>query len=482
MPDYSEQESFHTPSAVYISPEGAFVGRAAESLLEQRPEIAGNVIRFFKRSLGKKEPIWLDGKNNAWYPEAIAALVLRKLKFDAESSVADKVDGAVITVPAHFNDLQRQAVRHAAMLADMPLLSIVDEPVAAALHYGISHNQNDRIMLAYDFGGGTFDATVMTLNKGGIQVLSANGVTELGGKEVDEKIMEMLFSQFEVVTGRQIQLTGRIPFDARRAAEDIKIELSLPGHKLVARNVLLGDEYFEFVITRDEFSRTIAGLLDRTMDETLKCVRDASLSPSAIDTVLLVGGSSMLPQVEERIRKVFAGKQEILFYEPSKAVALGAAISAAQASGDAKLYDLPETMRGVSAYSVGVRTLDPRSGRLLIDTLIKKNSSLPVIVRKRYYTARADQERILLEIMQYRNGEEPTSLGQLIVGPLASPRLNYSVDVTLENREDGTVAVEAFDADTNVALKSEFSRDDNKALAKLASQRELVRSTVINAV
>jgi hypothetical protein len=131
---------------------------------------------------------------------------------------------------------------------------------------------------------------------------------------------------------------------------------------------------------------------------------------------------------------------------------------------------------------VGVRTLDPRSGRLLIDTLIKKNSSLPVIVRKRYYTARADQERILLEIMQYRNGEEPTSLGQLIVGPLASPRLNYSVDVTLENREDGTVAVEAFDADTNVALKSEFSRDDNKALAKLASQRELVRSTVINAV
>jgi molecular chaperone DnaK len=483
LPDYSEQDLFHTPSQVYIAGERVYIGRSVDMLLEQRPDLDTQVIRFFKRKLGQTEPLFIDAKGNSWYPEAISALVLRKLKLDAESASGLKLESAIFTVPAHFNDLQREAVLNAAMLADIVPLGIVDEPIAAALHYGISRAKRDRTLLAYDFGGGTFDATVLTLDEKGLYVLSKSGETNLGGRDLDEQIARMIIEQFSTALGKSFQSSPRIMIEALRVAEEVKIELCMPGRKFVKRTILLGGEAVQFVLTREEFDLAIGAFVDRTIDLTVQCVKECGLSLTSIDTVLLVGGSSLVPQVATRIRKLFGGDgQEILYHEPSKAVALGAAIYSARVGGQVTAYELPLEMRGVSGYNVGLRIVDPQSGRTSVDILMKKNSPLPSLVKKKYYTARADQSRIVLELVQYRERDQLTSLGKLIVGPLLSPRLNYPVEVTVENKEDGTVSIQAYDSETGAELSQIFSRGGPSSIGRLASQRALVRSAVISSV
>jgi molecular chaperone DnaK len=216
----------------------------------------------------------------------------------------------------------------------------------------------------------------------------------------------------------------------------------------------------------------------------MRCLRDASLRPEDVNSLLLVGGSSLVPVVEDRLRAIFNRPgQQVFYHEPSKAVAYGAALHAHQLAGESEAYNLPPELRGVSGYSVGVRTLDPVTGSTSIDTLIKKNMPLPCKVRKTYYTSRPKQERIVLDFVQFRDSRDSlVSLGQLVVGPLSSPRANYPIEVTTEYGEDGTVSVQAYDAQTGVELHHEFGRDSADGTAHLASQRALVRSTVVNNV
>lgn len=481
IPDFSEQDLFHTPSQVFISADGAVVGRAVDSLLEQTPDLEKRVLRFFKRQLGTRVPLIVDEKGRAWYPETVAALILRKLKLDAESAAGKKLKAAVITVPAHFNDPQRQAVIEAAMIADIPLLGLIEEPIAAALHYGVKHKDHDRTLLTYDFGGGTFDSTVLTLNSKGLYVLSKAGLTDVGGKEVDDRIVNMIYEQFEKALRKPMSSSALIRMQAQRLAEEIKIDLSLPGHEAVRKPILLGGEAVEVVISRAEFNLAIESLIDRTIDETLRCIRDAGFTPKSIDTVLLVGGSSLIPRVYTRIRELFSEKgQEVRHHEPSKAVALGAALYAAKLSGEGGPVGVPDELRGVAGYNLGIKLMTSAPGKVVIDTLIKKNSHIPRVVKKRYYTGRADQSRIVFEIVQYREKEDITSLGQLIVGPFTTPRLNRCVELTIEYRDDGTVSAQAFDAETGLELSQQFSRAGGDTVAKLAVQRALVRSTLIN--
>jgi molecular chaperone DnaK len=189
-----------------------------------------------------------------------------------------------------------------------------------------------------------------------------------------------------------------------------------------------------------------------------------------------------VPLVEERLRLVFNRPgQQVFHHEPSKAVAYGAAIHASQLAGEAELYHIPPELRGVTGYGVGIRTLDTSTGRVAVDTLIKKNMPLPVRVAKTYYTSRPNQERIVLDFVQFRDPREATiSLGQLVVGPLNAPRPNYPVEVTTEYKEDGTVVVQAYDAQTGVELQQAFSRSGEDGAGHLAAQRSLVRGTIIN--
>jgi molecular chaperone DnaK len=247
--------------------------------------------------------------------------------------------------------------------------------------------------------------------------------------------------------------------------------------------VLLGGQAVDIDIARHDFESAIGDLVDRTIDATLECVSDAGLRRENVHALLLVGGSSMVPAIGARLRMFFDGpEQRILYHEPSKAVAYGAALHASQLAGDASRFQLPAEFRGVTGYAVGVRTIDVRTGRPAIDTLIKQNMPIPVRVRKTYYTTRPNQERMVLELVQFRERDaaQAVSLGQLVVGPLPSPRQNYPIEVTVENREDGTIAVQAYDAQTGVELAQVFGRDATDGLAHLATQRALVRSTLIN--
>ena len=229
------------------------------------------MIRFFKRQFGSREPIFFDERGQAWLPEAIAALLLRKLVFDAESASPERVERAVITVPAHFNDPQRKAVLNAAALAKLPVLGLVEEPVAAALHYGVQIAIIDEIVLVYDFGGGTFDATALSMDASGVYVLAKTGLTELGGKEIDEKIGEMVLAQFARALARPSATGARTLLELRRVSEELKIELCLPGRKSVRRLVLLGGQAVEVEITASRFEAAIRDLVEQTRG------RDAAL-------------------------------------------------------------------------------------------------------------------------------------------------------------------------------------------------------------
>lgn len=483
LPDSANRDLVHTPSVVYVNGRSAFVGSVVDMLLEQDPTLP--VVRFFKRQFGETEPVVYDREGTPWLPEAIGALVLKKLRFDAESFTSLGISGAAVTVPAHFNDRQRKAVKAAALLADLPLLGLVDEPVAAALHYGVSHSAHERVLLVFDWGGGTFDATVLSLDARGVYVLAKTGLTDLGGKELDEAIGARVLAQFDAAHGGAFAPSAQALLELRRVSEDLKIRLCMPNVTHARQLVLLAGCAADVSVTRQDFLNDIAGYVDRAEACALECVAQAGLAPGDVHAVLLVGGSSLVPVVEQRLRRIFAAPgQQILYHEPTQAVAFGAALHASQLAGDAERFDVPPEFRGVTAYSVGVQTLDPQTGRIRIDTLIRQNMPLPAKVTKTYYSSRSDQQRIVLDLVQFRAAEDAKaiSLGQLVVGPLPTPRHNYPVDVTVEALEDGTIRVNAWDAQTGVELQQTFGRDGADGMGHLTTQRALVRSTVINSM
>jgi molecular chaperone DnaK len=338
------------------------------------------------------------------------------------------------------------------------------------------------VLLVFDWGGGTFDVTALSMDGRGVYVLAKGGLTDLGGKELDERVGAMVLAQFERALGAPLALTARSLLQLRRVSEELKIELCLPTGARVRRTVLLSGHAVEIDIAPAEFEAVIADLIDQTEAATLQCLNDAGLQPADVHVLLLVGGSSMVPAIGRRLKRLFgAAHQRVLYHEPSKAVAYGAALHAAQLGGESELFNLPPEFRGVTGYSVGVRAISAQTGRVSVDTLIKQNMPLPVRVSKTYYTTRPNQERMVLELVQFRASDtDVISLGQLVVGPLPSPRQNYPIEVTVENREDATIAVQAYDAQTGVELQQVFGRGGNDGFTHLAAQRALVRSTMIN--
>jgi molecular chaperone DnaK len=322
------------------------------------------------------------------------------------------------------------------------------------------------------------------MDKDAVYVLAKTGLTELGGKEIDEKIGEIVLAQFEKALGRPVATGARTLLELRRVSEELKIELCNPGKTRVRRLVLLGGQAVEVDITRAQFDKSIADIVEQTISETLRCVKDAGLQVGDIGRLLLVGGSSLVPLAEERLRSLFSKDgQAVHYHEPSKAVAFGAALHMTQLAGEAEAYHIPPELKGVSGYHVGVRTIDPGSGRVAVDPLIKKNMTLPVKTRKTYYTSRPNQERMVLDFVQYREtGERLIGLGRLTIGPLDAPRANYPIEVTTDYRVDGTVAVEAYDAQTGVELQQVFGGDAEGGHVNLALQKSLVDGTLINNV
>lgn len=479
LPDNQKRDVFTTPSVIHIEGDTAFIGEFLEKKLERNPGLP--LIKFFKRHFGESKPVYIDVDNTPWYPEALAALLLKKLKIDAETYTSENIEAAVITIPAHFNDKQRKAVLNAAALIDLPVLNLLEEPIAAAMHYGISNKKYDKTILVYDLGGGTFDVTLLSMDANGVYVMGKDGHTEIGGKEFDEVIGQIILEQFKEAFGTEPILDARASLHLRRFSENLKVELCIPGTNFVEQVCLIGDDSLEVHVRRKTFEEAIVPYLEQCEEILMRCLKSSGLTAEDVDTVLLVGGSSMVPLIKKRLKGMFTKEGvEVLTHEPMKAVAFGAALHAMQLSGKKVEYDLPPELKGVTGHNLGVRAMNPKTGRAVIDNLVKKNMPLPVSNSKTYYTGSPDQKRMRLEIVQYLDKRvNEVSLGSLVIGPLPSNQANYPIEVRIEHRKDGTVWFSAKDPATGSEIEKEFG-EDTGVVSYLPRQKAIVDSTYIN--
>ncbi len=407
-----------TPSVVYINEEGDVkVGDDAISYTILEPE---NTIIEVKRLMGSQLPIKLGNKQMK--PEEISACILKYLKQCAEAYLGEAVDEAVITVPAYFTNDQRVATTKAGELAGFKVERIINEPTAAALAYGIYHMKDQKYILVYDFGGGTLDVSVLEMFEGVLEVKASSGNNQLGGKEFDEAIIEMLVKDFEKQNKIDIKKDKKAMVRLKEASEKAKIELS--ENKSTTVNLpfltLKEDEPLGIKrnITRRQFEKLIDKLVKSTLEPINEALNDAGLKVSEIDTVLLVGGTTKIPLVKETLKRKFL-KEPLYEVNPDEAVACGAAIQAAIKSGELSGEE-DIIITDVCPYSLGIECVQEIGGIELpglLDILIERNTTVPVSVKKNYYTFSDNQTEASIDVYQGDNmiAEENNNIGNIVI-------------------------------------------------------------------
>ena len=457
-----------TPSVVAFSKTGErMVGQVAKRQAVTNPD---RTVSSIKRHMGSNYKVNIDGKN--FTPPEISAMVLSKLKADAESYLGGTVTEAVITVPAYFNDSQRQATKDAGKIAGLDVKRIINEPTAAALAYGLDKETDQKIMV-YDLGGGTFDVSVLEIGEGVIEVLATAGDTHLGGDDFDECIMNYLVAEFKKENGIDLS-TDRVAMQRlREAAEKSKIELS----SVTTSNINLpyitadanGPKHLDLTLSRAKFNELTAHLVQKTTGPVQQALSDAGLSASELNKVLLVGGSTRIPAVQEEVKRL-TGKEPFKGINPDECVAVGAAIQGGVLGGDVEGILLLD----VTPLSLGIETLGGVCTRL-----IERNTTIPTKKSQVFSTAADNQTSVEVNVLQ---GEREMaaynkSLGRFHLDGIAPARRGVpQIEVSFDIDANGIVNVSAKDLGTGreqhitVTSSSNMSKEDIERAVKEAEQ------------
>ena len=458
-----------TPSVVAFTKNGErLVGEAAK---RQAVTNADNTISSIKRKMGSDYRVTIEGKS--YSPQEISAMILQKLKADAEAHLGEKVTEAVITVPAYFNDAQRQATKDAGKIAGLDVKRIINEPTAAALAYGLDNEKEQKIMV-YDLGGGTFDVSVIEIGEGVIEVLATNGDNMLGGDDFDQRVTDYLIQQFKNQEGIDLSTDKMALQRLKEAAEKAKKELS--GATTTNINLPFitatqdGPKHLDITLTRAKFDELTHDLVERTVDPVQKALKDAGITTADLGQVLLVGGSTRIPAVQDKVKQL-TGKEPSKSLNPDECVAIGASIQGGKLAGDAGAGDV--LLLDVTPLSLSIETLGGVATRL-----IERNTTIPAKKSQIFSTAADNQSAVDINVVQGERqfAKDNKSLGQFRLDGIApAPRGVPQIEVTFDIDANGIVNVSAKDLGTGkeqhitITAGSNMSDDEiNKAVREAA--------------